>query len=121
MPVCLDVYSAMFRDCMPGGIAMGDGSDVAREAADMVLLEDFSAIIVGLKYGRLVFDNLKKTVLYLIPAGRRVTEWYDAQVSGAADDAAVSRSWCPSCRTSSSACLRCSVISSTFVIHSRGS
>ena len=55
---------------MPGGIAMGDGSDVAREAADMVLLEDFSAIIVGLKYGRLVFDNLKKTVLYLIPAGR---------------------------------------------------
>lgn len=53
-----------------GGIAMGDGSDVAREAADMVLLDDFSAIIVGLKYGRLVFDNLKKTVLYLIPAGR---------------------------------------------------
>ena len=49
---------------------MGDGSDVAREAADMVLLDDFSAIIVGLKYGRLVFDNLKKTVLYLIPAGR---------------------------------------------------
>ena len=56
--------------CVPGGIAMGDGSDVAREAADMVLLDDFSAIIVGLKYGRLVFDNLKKTVLYLIPAGR---------------------------------------------------
>ncbi|PIL33977.1 transporter [Ganoderma sinense ZZ0214-1] len=61
-----DAPSLKAADC---GIAMGDGSDVAREAADMVLLDDFSAIIVGLKYGRLVFDNLKKTVLYLIPAG----------------------------------------------------
>ncbi|KAI1791319.1 sodium-potassium ATPase [Ganoderma leucocontextum] len=61
-----DAPSLKAADC---GIAMGDGSDVAREAADMVLLDDFSAIIVGLEYGRLVFDNLKKTVLYLIPAG----------------------------------------------------
>ena len=53
-----------------GGIAMGEGSDVAREAADMVLLDDFSAIVIALEYGRLVFDNLKKTVLYLLPAGR---------------------------------------------------
>ena len=30
---------------------MGQGSDVAREAADMVLLDDFSAIIVALEYG----------------------------------------------------------------------
>lgn len=34
------------------GIAMGNGSDVAREAADMVLLEDFSAIVVALEYGK---------------------------------------------------------------------
>ena len=67
--VAMEVYSLLFAGLL-GGIAMGDGSDVAREAADMVLLDDFSAIIVGLKYGRLVFDNLKKTVLYLIPAGR---------------------------------------------------
>jgi len=33
------------------GIAMGNGSDVAREAADMVLLEDFSAIVTALEYG----------------------------------------------------------------------
>ena len=30
---------------------MGDGSDVAREAADMVLLENFEAIVVALEYG----------------------------------------------------------------------
>jgi sodium/potassium-transporting ATPase subunit alpha len=52
------------------GIAMGNGSDVAKEAADMILLEDFSAIVVALEYGRLVFDNLKKTTIYLLPAGR---------------------------------------------------
>ncbi|KAI0757131.1 sodium-potassium ATPase [Daedaleopsis nitida] len=61
-----DAPSLKAADC---GIAMGDGSDVAREAADMVLLDDFSAIVVALEYGRLVFDNLKKTVLYLLPAG----------------------------------------------------
>jgi sodium/potassium-transporting ATPase subunit alpha len=54
------------------GIAMGNGSDVAKEAADMVLLEDFSAIVIALEYGRLVYDNLKKSVLYLLPAGRCV-------------------------------------------------
>ncbi|TBU35112.1 sodium-potassium ATPase [Dichomitus squalens] len=61
-----DAPSLKAADC---GIAMGEGSDVAREAADMVLLDDFSAIIIALEYGRLVFDNLKKTVLYLLPAG----------------------------------------------------
>jgi sodium/potassium-transporting ATPase subunit alpha len=62
-----DAPSLRAADC---GIAMGNGSDVAREAADMVLLEDFSAIVVALEYGRLVFENLKKTILYLLPAGR---------------------------------------------------
>ncbi|PIL32102.1 transporter [Ganoderma sinense ZZ0214-1] len=61
-----DAPSLKAADC---GIAMGEGSDVAREAADMVLLDDFSAIVIALEYGRLVFDNLKKTVLYLLPAG----------------------------------------------------
>ncbi|KAG9084053.1 hypothetical protein FRC06_004255 [Ceratobasidium sp. 370] len=61
-----DAPSLKAADC---GVAMGDGSDVAREAADMVLLENFEAIVVALEYGRLVYDNLKKTVLYLLPAG----------------------------------------------------
>ncbi|WWC91684.1 uncharacterized protein L201_006630 [Kwoniella dendrophila CBS 6074] len=51
------------------GIAMGGGSDVAMEAADLVLLESFSSIVVAVEYGRLVFDNLRKTCLYLLPAG----------------------------------------------------
>ena len=52
------------------GIAMGSGSDVALEAASMVLLDsNFSSIIVALKQGRTVFENLKKVCLYLLPAG----------------------------------------------------
>lgn len=54
---------------------MGSGSDVAMEAADMVLLEDFSAIITAIEYGRLVFDNLKKVILYLLPAGSWAELW----------------------------------------------
>ncbi|KAF5309044.1 hypothetical protein D9619_013557 [Psilocybe cf. subviscida] len=61
-----DAPSLKAADC---GIAMGEGSDVAKEAADLVLLGDFSSIITAIEYGRLVFDNLKKTVLYLLPAG----------------------------------------------------
>jgi len=57
------------------GIAMGSGSDVAIEAADMVLLESFSAIVVAIEYGRLVFDNLKKTIIYLLPAGSFSELW----------------------------------------------
>lgn len=41
----------------------------------MVLLEDFSSIIRALESGRLVFDNLKKTVLYLLPAGTFSELW----------------------------------------------
>lgn len=42
------------------GISLGSGSDIAMEAADMVLLESFSSVVVAVKYGRVVFDNLKK-------------------------------------------------------------
>jgi sodium/potassium-transporting ATPase subunit alpha len=45
------------------GIALGSGSDIAMEAADMVLLESFSSIVVAVQYGRVVFDNLKKVSL----------------------------------------------------------
>lgn len=41
---------------------MGAGSDIAIEAADMVLLDSFAGIIEAVKYGRVVYDNLKKTI-----------------------------------------------------------
>jgi sodium/potassium-transporting ATPase subunit alpha len=58
------------------GIALGSGSDIAIEAADMVLLESFSAVVQAVQYGRVVvFDNLKKTIAYLLPAGSFSEFW----------------------------------------------
>ncbi|KAJ3285625.1 hypothetical protein HK104_009401 [Borealophlyctis nickersoniae] len=52
------------------GVAMGAGSDAAKEAAAMVLLTNsFASIPVAIENGRLVFDNLKKVILYLLPMG----------------------------------------------------
>ena len=51
-PVRLSLFSSDWTDSVLGGIAMGEGSDVAREAADMVLLDDFSAIVIALEYGQ---------------------------------------------------------------------
>jgi sodium/potassium-transporting ATPase subunit alpha len=39
------------------------GSDVAKDAADMILLsDDFSNIVIGIEEGRKIFDNLKKSI-----------------------------------------------------------
>ncbi len=49
---------------------MGGGSEVAMEAAQMVLLDNsFNSMVVAIENGRLLFNNLRKVILYLLPAG----------------------------------------------------
>nr|MBA2813982.1 carbonate dehydratase [Candidatus Pantoea persica] len=51
------------------GIAMGiKGAEVTKEAADMILADDnFATIAAVVKEGRRVYNNLKKTILFIMP------------------------------------------------------
>lgn len=53
------------------GVAMGKGgTDVAREVADMVIIDDnFTSIVKAVEQGRIVFENIRKVALFLIPTG----------------------------------------------------
>lgn len=49
------------------GVAVSSGSDVAKETADLVLLDNnFSTIVMAIKEGRVIFANLRKVMLYLL-------------------------------------------------------
>ena len=50
------------------GVSMGiTGTDVAKDAADMILLnDDFSSIVVGIEEGRKIYDNIKKSICYAL-------------------------------------------------------
>jgi potassium/sodium efflux P-type ATPase len=51
------------------GVAMGGrGTDAARQAADIVLTDDnFATIARAVRYGRVVYDNIKKALLFMLP------------------------------------------------------
>jgi Ca2+-transporting ATPase len=53
------------------GVAMGKtGTDVAKEASDMVIADDnFASIYRAVELGRVVFDNIRKVTFFLIPTG----------------------------------------------------
>jgi len=49
------------------GIVVGEASDVAKESADLVLLDSsFSTIVAAIEEGRVIFDNTRKVILYLM-------------------------------------------------------
>lgn len=57
------------------GISVHDGTEIAKEASDLVLMDSFLSIVDAIKYGRLVFENLRKTICYLLPAGTYSEVW----------------------------------------------
>ncbi len=52
------------------GIAMGSGTDVAKDTADMIILDDnFKSIVEGIKHGRIAYSNIRKIVYLLLSCG----------------------------------------------------
>lgn len=56
--------------CANIGIAMGSGTDVAKDTADMIIIDDnFKSIVAGIKEGRIAYANIRKIVLFLLSCG----------------------------------------------------
>ena len=52
------------------GVAMGSGTDVAKETADMIILDDkFSSIVSGVREGRGAYSNIRKICFFLLSCG----------------------------------------------------
>ncbi len=52
------------------GIAMGSGTDIARETSKMIIMDDnFKSIVAGIKEGRVAYSNIRKIILFLVSCG----------------------------------------------------
>ncbi|MFY9462307.1 MAG: HAD-IC family P-type ATPase [Candidatus Sungiibacteriota bacterium] len=52
------------------GVALGSGTDIAKDAADLVLLDDsFATIVAAIREGRIIIENLRKTITFLLSGG----------------------------------------------------
>ncbi|TSC69745.1 MAG: hypothetical protein G01um101470_991, partial [Parcubacteria group bacterium Gr01-1014_70] len=52
------------------GIALGTGTEVAKEASDMVLLDNsFSVLVAAIEQGRVILDNLRKVITFVFATG----------------------------------------------------
>ncbi|MBO6195394.1 MAG: HAD-IC family P-type ATPase [Bacilli bacterium] len=52
------------------GIAMGSGTDVAIDTADLIVMDDnFTSIVEGIKEGRVAYSNIRKIILFLLSCG----------------------------------------------------
>lgn len=52
------------------GVALGSGTDVARDVSDIVLLDDdFSVLVSAVEEGRAILDNIRKVITYLLSGG----------------------------------------------------
>ena len=72
------------------GVAMGiKGTEAAKEAAEMVLLDDnFASIVAAVHEGRVVHDNIRKVVAWTLPTNGGVSHAIAPARPGAADDGA---------------------------------
>lgn len=52
------------------GVAMGSGTDVAKDSADLIILnDDFTSIVEGIKEGRIAYSNIRKIIMFLFSCG----------------------------------------------------